>query len=106
MDLQRIHQHKAYFDAISQTIKSDDGREEVEVWFARDLQKVLGYARWENFQVAIVRAIESCKGQNVNVGDHFREVTKMVAILLLLRFSRTVIRLLLQNLHTFIKLIN
>lgn len=80
MDLQRIHQHKAYFDAISQTIKSDDGREEVEVWFARDLQKVLGYARWENFQVAIVRAIESCKGQNVNVGDHFREVTKMVTL--------------------------
>ena len=80
MDLQRIHQHKADFDAISQALKSDDGKEEVEVWFARDLQKVLGYTRWENFQVAIGRAVESCKQQSVNVDDHFREVTKMVSL--------------------------
>lgn len=80
MDIQRIHQHKDDFDAISQFIKSDDGKEEVEVWFARDLQKVLGYSRWENFQVAIARAVESCKQQSVNVDDHFREVTKMVTI--------------------------
>ena len=33
---------------------------------------------WENFVVAIGRAIESCKSLNVNVDDHFREVTKMV----------------------------
>ena len=79
MDIQRIHQHKEDFDAISQFIKSDDGKE-VEVWFARDLQKVLGYSRWENFQVAIARAVESCKQQSVNVDDHFREVTKMVTI--------------------------
>lgn len=80
MDLQRIHQYKSNFDIIGQTIKSDDGEQEVEVWFARDLQKVLGYARWENFQVAISRAVESCKQQNINVDDHFREVTKMVSL--------------------------
>lgn len=80
MDIQRINQHKANFDAIGQIIKSDDGSENVEVWFARDLQKLLGYARWENFQVAIGRAVESCKQQNVNVDDHFREVTKMVSL--------------------------
>jgi DNA-damage-inducible protein D len=59
-------------------IKSDDGKEQVEVWFARELQPVLGYARWENFLVAISRAVESCKTQNINVDDHFREVTKMI----------------------------
>ena len=80
MDIQRINQHKANFDAIGQIIKSDDGSENVEVWFARDLQKLLGYARWENFQVAIGRAVESRKQQNVNVDDHFREVTKMVSL--------------------------
>lgn len=80
MDLQRIHQYKSNFDTIGQTIKSNDGEQEIEVWFARDLQKVLGYARWENFQVAIGRAVESCKQQNVNVDDHFREVTKMVSL--------------------------
>ena len=41
---------------------------------------VLGYARWENFTVAIGRAVESCKSQNINVDDHFREATKMVAL--------------------------
>lgn len=61
-------------------IKSDDGKEQVEVWFARELQTVLGYARWENFQVATGRAVESCKSQNVNMDDHFREVTKMVVL--------------------------
>ena len=40
----------------------------------------LGYARWENFVVAISRAVESCKTQNINVDDHFREVTKMVTL--------------------------
>lgn len=80
MDIQRINQYKDNFDTIVKSIKSDDGTEEVEVWFARDLQKVLGYARWENFQVAIARAVESCKQQNANVDDHFREVTKMVAL--------------------------
>ena len=52
----------------------------IEVWFARELQSVLGYARWENFTIAIGRAVESCKSQNINVDDHFREVTKMVAL--------------------------
>lgn len=39
-----------------------------------------GYARWENFQVAINRAIDACKSQNINIDDHFRDVTKMVSL--------------------------
>lgn len=80
MDIQTINQHKSDFDAIMQCIKGDDGNEEVEVWFARELQGLLGYARWENFLVAIKRATESCKSQNINVDDHFREVTKMITL--------------------------
>lgn len=80
MDLQRITQHKKTFDEIQQFIKSDDEREQIEVWFARELQELLGYARWENFVVAISRAVESCKTQGFNVDDHFREVTKMVTL--------------------------
>lgn len=78
MDKNSIRQYKATFDAIVRQIESDDGKEKVEVWFARDLQPVLGYSRWENFQVAIHRAIESCKSQGVSTEDHFRKVTKMV----------------------------
>ena len=80
MDKQSIIQYKGAFDAIATYIESDNGQEQVEVWFARDLQNVLGYARWENFLTAINRAVESCKNQNINVDDHFREVTKMIKL--------------------------
>lgn len=80
MDLQRINQHKSLFDGIQNYVNSDDGQEQIEVWFARELQELLGYARWENFIVAIGRAVESCKSQNINVDDHFREVTKMITV--------------------------
>ena len=80
MDRQSIIQYKSAFDAIATYIESDNGQEKVEVWFARQLQEVLGYARWENFQSAINRAVESCKTQEINVDDHFREVTKMVQL--------------------------
>ena len=80
MDLQRINQYKSLFDKIVNYIDSEDKSEQIEVWFARDLQGVLGYARWENFTVAIQRAVESCKSQSINVDDHFREVTKMVQL--------------------------
>ena len=73
-------QYKGAFDSIATYIESDNGKEQVEVWFARDLQQVLGYARWENFLTAINRAVESCKSQNINVDDHFREVTKMIKL--------------------------
>ena len=62
------------FDLSLQKVP-DDG---TEFWFARDLQALLGYARWENFVVAIGRAISSCDTNGVPSVDHFREVTKMV----------------------------
>ncbi len=80
MDLQRINKHKKAFDDITHHIEGEDGESKVEVWFARELQSALGYARWENFIAAIGRAVESCKSQNINVDNHFREVTKMVSL--------------------------
>ena len=80
MDIQTINQHTTAFNEITHFIKSENGKEQVEVWFARELQPILGYARWENFLVAIGRAVESCKSQNINVDDHFREVTKMIGL--------------------------
>jgi len=80
MDKLRIFQLKSFFDEIVHFINSDDESEQVEIWFARELQEILGYARWENFIVAIQRAVDSCKTQNINIDDHFHEVTKMVEI--------------------------
>ena len=79
MDIQKINQYKNSFDSIAKSIADDNG-EPMEVWYARELQTVLGYARWENFSVAISRAIESCNTQGIIVEDHFREVTKMITI--------------------------
>ena len=78
MDIQKIQQYKSAFDLIAKSIKDDEGNT-IEVWYARELQQVLGYARWENFVVAIGRAMESCKTLGINMDDHFREVTKMIA---------------------------
>ena len=80
MDKIRISQLKTVFDEISHFITSDDDKEQVEVWFARELMVALGYARWENFKVATGRAVDSCKAQGISVDDHFREVTKMIEI--------------------------
>ena len=79
MDIQKIYQYKSAFDLIAKSIKDDEGNT-IEVWYARELQQVLGYTRWENFVVAIGRAMESCKTLGGNVDDHFREVTKMIAL--------------------------
>lgn len=37
---------------------------------------LLGYERWENFDKAIGRTIESCETSGIEVSDYFREVTK------------------------------
>ncbi len=52
----------------------------VEFWYARELQEFLGYSRWENFETAIKRAMDSLISTGEAVPDHFREVTKMIQI--------------------------
>ena len=76
MKIETIQILQNQFDAISQRIPGED----VEFWFARDLQEPLGYARWENFQTAIKRAIESCETTGYEPSNHFRGVTKMVKL--------------------------
>lgn len=66
MDIQKVNQYKSVFDSIVHEIKDDEGNT-MEVWYARELQSVLGYARWENFVVALGRAMESCKSLKINV---------------------------------------
>ena len=75
MDKQLQALQRNFEDAVQRT-----NAEGIEFWFARDLQAPLGYARWENFQTAIHRAVESCEASNHKASDHFRGVTKMVAI--------------------------
>ena len=39
---------------------------------------MLGYERWENFEKAIKRSMDSCETAGITVPDHFREVTKLI----------------------------
>lgn len=71
-----IQQMQNRFDELVRKIPDSD----VEFWFARDLQEPLGYVRWENFQTAICRAIESCETTGYNSEHHFRGVTKMITL--------------------------
>ncbi len=54
--------------------------EGVEFWFARDLQNLLGYEKWENFINAVDKAKIACKNSNHAINDHFPDVRKMVDI--------------------------
>lgn len=76
MNSKRVSQIKEQFDLI---IHNDENAK-VEFWYARELMPLLGYERWENFNKAVLRSIDSCGTSGINVSDHFREVTKMVSL--------------------------
>lgn len=76
MDKNKITIRKLQLDELIHIEKDT----QVEYWLARELMRVLGYERWENFEKSIRRAKESCESQGIAIEDHFREVTKMVQI--------------------------
>ena len=53
----------------------------VEYWLARDVQQLLGYAEWRNFnQTAISKATTACEVSGHRTADHFVDVNKMVGL--------------------------
>ena len=68
-----------YSEATFEDIKhvDEDGN---EFWYARELQKVLEYKDFRNFELVIYKAMDSCRNSAKNVPDHFVESTEMVAL--------------------------
>lgn len=52
----------------------------IEFWFARDIQHLLGYTEWRNFQKVVVKAKTSCEVSNNEILNHFVDVNKMVQL--------------------------
>ncbi|MDY0255455.1 MAG: BRO family protein, partial [Tenuifilaceae bacterium] len=52
----------------------------IEFWFARDIQHLLGYTKWDNFVKVINKAKTACEASDNEILDHFAEVGKMVTL--------------------------
>jgi len=76
MDKKIIHQLHTDFERCAHT----DEASGVEYWFARDLQTLLGYTQWRNFEPVIEKAITACITAGENSADHFARARKMVDI--------------------------
>ena len=63
------------FEKIKQ-VKDDN----IEFWYARDLQKVLSYESWDKFLNVIKKAKEACKNSNQIIENHFSQTGKMVTL--------------------------
>jgi DNA-damage-inducible protein D len=70
-----VRLHSSFEDMIQK-----DPTSGIDFWCARDLQMLLGYARWENFEKVVDKAITACKNSGFDPRHHFRDITKMVRV--------------------------
>lgn len=53
---------------------------DVEYWLARELQVLIGYAKWQRFEGVIADAMVACERAGGCVADHFTGAGKMIGI--------------------------
>ena len=76
MDRKNIIKLYGRFDSIVNIWPDSD----VEFWFAKDLQKLLGYAEQRNFLKVVDKAQGACDNAGASVQNHFVDVNKMVEL--------------------------
>lgn len=60
------------FEAVSSELEG------VECWSARELQNLLGYSKWENFEKVIQKAKDACKNAGEEINYHFPDIRKTI----------------------------
>ncbi|MBU0712793.1 DNA damage-inducible protein D [bacterium] len=73
---------KAIIEHLTQDFESytNQTRNDIEFWFARDLQHLLGYTEWRNFTKVIDKAKTACETTGHLIGDHFVDINKTIAM--------------------------
>ncbi len=54
--------------------------DDIEFWYARELQILLGYDRWENFEKVIAKAKIASESSKQKISDHFLDITKTIQL--------------------------
>lgn len=72
MKKEQIQELFARFESAASVLEG------VECWSARDMQNLLGYSKWENFEKVIQKAKDSCKNAGEVIFDHFPDVRKTI----------------------------
>lgn len=82
IDVARGAMPKATIESLIDQFEKSSYTEESgeEFWYARELQGLLGYDKWQTFSKVIDKAKISCENFGSPVENHFTEVSKMVSI--------------------------
>lgn len=72
MKKEQIHQ---LFERFEQACYEYNG---IECWSARELQQILGYAKWDNFMKVLEKAKIACINAGGATSDHFADIRKMI----------------------------
>lgn len=74
MKTEEIKQLFTLFEAAASELEG------VECWSARELQGLLGYSKWENFEKVIQKAKDACKNAGEEIAYHFPDIRKTIAM--------------------------
>jgi DNA-damage-inducible protein D len=72
MKIEEIKQLFAQFETAASEIQG------VECWSARELQMLLGYSKWENFEKVIQKAKDACRNAGEEIIYHFPDLRKVI----------------------------
>lgn len=74
MKSEEIQELFAQFEAVASQLEG------IECWSARELQQLLGYSKWENFERVIQKAKDAATNAGEEIAYHFPDVRKTIAM--------------------------